>query len=93
LNLTDIRIARLAVNLEPLTFQGAINGCDLILSLDGIIGNMVNGDDELGHDGHSFHESDDEFPSLTYAGVMPGNDPPPTQAADDCPWRFDSLAG
>src|SRR5882724_8734793 len=51
--IADIGIARLGVNLEPLTFHGEIDGRDFILGLDRVVRNMINGDDELGHDGPS----------------------------------------
>ena len=51
--LADIGIVRLGVNLEPLPFQGEIDGRDFILGLDRVVGNMINGDDELGHGGPS----------------------------------------
>ena len=56
----------------PLTLQDEINGRDFILGLDGIVGNMVNGDDELGHGGPSWYERDDGLPNITCARMVPG---------------------
>jgi hypothetical protein len=60
----NIGIARLGGNLFPLTLQDEIDGRDFILGLDGIVGNMVNGDDELGHGGPSWYERDDGLPNI-----------------------------
>src|SRR4029453_6308524 len=52
----DRGIARLGVNLESLPLQDQINRGDFILGLDRVVGDMVNSNDELGHDGPSWDE-------------------------------------
>ena len=54
----DIGIARLGGNFQPLALQDQLDGRDFILSLDRVVGDMVNRDDELGHGRPSCHESD-----------------------------------
>jgi hypothetical protein len=51
---TDIRVARVGGDLLTLTLQGEIDGRDFILGLHGIVGNPIDGYDELGHGGDSF---------------------------------------
>ena len=52
-------IAPLGGGLLPLTLQDEVNGRDVILGLDGAVGDMVDRDNELGHGGHSLYERDD----------------------------------
>jgi hypothetical protein len=46
--LGNIGIARLGRNFEPLILQDEIDRGDVIFGLDRLVGDMVNGDDELG---------------------------------------------
>jgi hypothetical protein len=50
----DIRIARLSGDLLSVPVKGELDGRDFILGLDGVVGHLVNGDNEPGHGGDSF---------------------------------------
>lgn len=63
--LGDIGITRLGGNLFPLTFEDEINGRDFVLGLDGVVGDMVNGNNKLGYGEHSFHKRADGRSPMT----------------------------
>src|SRR5918996_1611301 len=69
--LADVGIARLRGNLQPLALQDQIDGRDFILGLDRVVGDMINGDYELGHGGPSCHERDEWRSPMACAGMMP----------------------
>src|SRR5919109_1573279 len=70
--LTDIGVARLGGNFQPLALQNQIDSCDFILGLDRVVGNMIDGDHELGHGGPSYAQKGNRLSPLPYAGMMPG---------------------
>src|SRR6267142_5955965 len=80
--LGDIGIARLRGNFQPLALQDQIDGGDFILGPDRIVGNMINGDHELGHDRPSLSERDAGLSPITQARMVPCETLRLTAAAD-----------
>jgi hypothetical protein len=92
--LADRGIARLGGNFEPLPLQDEIDGRDFIRGPDRVVGNLVNGDYELGHEGPSLHESDAGRLPRIYAGMMPGAAIVLLTAAEGGPgWHSGPTAG
>jgi hypothetical protein len=72
----------------PLTLQDEIDGRNFILGLDGIVGKMANGDDELRHGGPSSHERDAWLLHIT-----PANTGRHEAGRGSTAWNGDRLGG